>query len=167
MTNNCDFAPASLEPNLRKEALRLAQFSKRKGELAELAFILKAASLGFIVSKPYGDSFPYDLIVETDGRLRRIQVKSSFGSKHPGYMINLVKRGAACVTRYTAEDIDFLAAYIAPHDAWYIFPVQAIQHANHLRLYPVQARRKDARRFEIYREAWHLISAAPGPATPS
>src|SRR6201988_4087434 len=30
--------------------------TKRRGELAELAFTLKAASLGFAVSKPFGDS---------------------------------------------------------------------------------------------------------------
>jgi hypothetical protein len=38
--------------------------SKRRGELAELAFTLKAASLGFSVSKPYGDSDRYDFILD-------------------------------------------------------------------------------------------------------
>lgn len=38
--------------------------TKRRGELAELAFTLKATSLGFAVSKPYGDSERYDFIVD-------------------------------------------------------------------------------------------------------
>ena len=38
--------------------------TKRRGELAELAFTLKAASLGFGVSKPYGDSERYDVILD-------------------------------------------------------------------------------------------------------
>jgi hypothetical protein len=38
--------------------------TKRRGELAELAFTLKAASLGFGVSKPYGDSERYDVIID-------------------------------------------------------------------------------------------------------
>ena len=38
--------------------------TKRRGELAELAFTLKAASLGFGVSKPFGDSERYDTIVD-------------------------------------------------------------------------------------------------------
>ncbi|MGH9494656.1 MAG: group I intron-associated PD-(D/E)XK endonuclease, partial [Candidatus Sulfotelmatobacter sp.] len=38
--------------------------TKRRGELAELAFTLKAASLGLGVSKPYGDSERYDVIVD-------------------------------------------------------------------------------------------------------
>jgi PD-(D/E)XK endonuclease len=37
---------------------------KRRGELAELAFTLKVASLGFSVSKPYGDSDRYDFILD-------------------------------------------------------------------------------------------------------
>ena len=38
--------------------------TKRRGELAELAFTLKAASLGFGVSKPFGDSERYDAIID-------------------------------------------------------------------------------------------------------
>src|SRR6202007_2276212 len=38
--------------------------TKRRGELAELAFTLKAASLGFAVPKPFGDRERYDVIVD-------------------------------------------------------------------------------------------------------
>jgi hypothetical protein len=49
------------------------QDDKRKGELGELAFIFKAARFGLPVSKPYGDSLTYDLVVESgDGRMLRI-----------------------------------------------------------------------------------------------
>jgi len=41
--------------------------TKRRGELAELAFTLKATALGFTVSKPYGDSNRYDCIVDFCG----------------------------------------------------------------------------------------------------
>jgi hypothetical protein len=161
------FAPASVERNLRKEAERFQHDPKRKGELAELAFILKAASLGLIVSKPYGDSFPYDLIVEKDGHLLKIQVKSSFGSKHRGFTVSSVKSGGPCAKGYTPTEIDFLAAYIAPHDTWYILPVQAIKGFKSLRLYPIPSKKKDGGRYEIYREAWYLISAPPGTAPPA
>jgi hypothetical protein len=42
---------------------------KRQGELAELAFMSKAASLGFGVAKPYGDSERFDFILSRDGHL--------------------------------------------------------------------------------------------------
>ena len=39
-------------------------YTKRKGEIAELIFVIKASSMGFAVSKPYGDSEAYDLVIE-------------------------------------------------------------------------------------------------------
>lgn len=37
----------------------------------------KVSSLGFGVAKPWGDSGPYDFIVESGGTLARVQVKSA------------------------------------------------------------------------------------------
>ena len=57
---------------------------KRLGELAELAFALKAASLGFAVSKPYGDSERYDFILDpriNDPRIYPPRIKPNLG--HP------------------------------------------------------------------------------------
>jgi hypothetical protein len=47
--------------------------TKRRGELSELAFLHKAASLGFKVSKPYGDSERYDFALDAGHRFWRIQ----------------------------------------------------------------------------------------------
>ena len=41
-------------------------YTKRKGEIAELIFVIKASSMGFAVSKPYGDSEAYDLVIEDE-----------------------------------------------------------------------------------------------------
>lgn len=43
--------------------VRGAMSNKAKGELSELAFVLKAASLGFGVSKPHGDE-RYDFVLD-------------------------------------------------------------------------------------------------------
>jgi len=47
------------------------QGTKKKGEAAELAFMLKEVSLGFGVAKPWGDSERYDFILDTGTRLWR------------------------------------------------------------------------------------------------
>lgn len=52
--------PASHRNSARQRELN----TKRRGELAELAFTLKAARLGFGVSRPFGDSERYDAIVD-------------------------------------------------------------------------------------------------------
>jgi hypothetical protein len=50
---------------------------KRRGEIAEAAFLAKVASLGFTVSKTWGDSDRYDFVVDGGAGLRRVQVKSA------------------------------------------------------------------------------------------
>src|SRR5438477_12810869 len=65
---------AASGPNL---AYQRTSTSKRQGELSELAFVYKAASLGFIVAKPYGDNERYDFVVDSGQRLWRVQVKST------------------------------------------------------------------------------------------
>ncbi len=45
--------------------------TKRRGELAELTFVLKATNLGFGASRPYGDSERYDVILDARDLLPR------------------------------------------------------------------------------------------------
>jgi hypothetical protein len=61
----------SREPNLkkRKDYLPAGHLgTKRMGELAELAFMYRAASEGIGVARPYGDSHAYDFLTQ-HGRL--------------------------------------------------------------------------------------------------
>jgi PD-(D/E)XK endonuclease len=58
--------PSPRTPRQVSAALERELTTKRRGELAELAFALKAASLGFGVSRPWGDSERYDFILDAD-----------------------------------------------------------------------------------------------------
>ena len=144
--------------------------ASRWGELGELAFVLKAASVGITASKPFGDRRPYDFLVEHGQRLLRVQVKSVFtsqgGSRRFGFSVAVSKhpRSGKRVT-YTADQIDFIVAFVAPHDAWYVIPVDAISGRTFIRLYPTGATRSDAGRFEPYREAWHLLKDGAPPVS--
>jgi len=68
------------------------QGTKKKGEAAELAFMLKAVSLGFGVAKPWGNGERYDFILDTGMRLWRVQVKSTSAAVR----VVLCERAAAC-----------------------------------------------------------------------
>jgi PD-(D/E)XK endonuclease len=137
---------------------RTSCYSKRKGEMAELIFVVKATSMGFAVCKPYGNGEAYDLVVEANGRLLRIQVKSAFTSQRWGYSVAVSRQGQHRHTvQYTADEIDFVAAYVVPHDAWYIVPVGEIVSRAHIRLYPEGAKKRKGGLFEKYREAWDLL----------
>src|SRR5258705_2335387 len=61
---------ADNQPKPRKHAN-----TKRTGELAEAAFVVKAASLGYGVCKPWGDSERYDFILDSGPRTWRVQIK--------------------------------------------------------------------------------------------
>src|SRR4051794_14266724 len=55
--------------------------ASRHGEVGELAFVLKATTLGLAPSRPYGARLPYDFLLDCGGRLLRIQVKSVFTNR--------------------------------------------------------------------------------------
>jgi hypothetical protein len=133
---------------------------KEKGELAELAFLHKAASLGFGVAKPYGDSESYDFILDSGKRFLRVQVKSIHTRTQWVYRTQAHHNSGQ---RYTAEDIDFLVAYVVTPDIWYVIPVNCVTAASALSFYPSGCQ-KNGGQFECYREAWHLM--APGAGLP-
>ena len=130
---------------------------KRLGELAELAFMCKAASLGFGVAKPYGDSDRFDFIVSWDRRLWRVQVKSTRTAHRRVYEIGAHGCwGGSDV--YTKDEIDLIAAYVVPEDTWYLIPIEATRGRKRLCLHPNVPRRQ-CYKYEKYREAWWLMKS--------
>ena len=129
---------------------------KRRGEIAEALFLAKAATMGFGLATPWGDSLKYDMIVDTGVRLFRVQVKSAHrvsANKGGGYHVR------ACGHRgrpYRASEIDLLVAYVLPLDAWYLFPPRAFVRMKSMRLFPKPGRKKS--KFEEYREAWGALA---------
>jgi hypothetical protein len=115
-----------LRPSLTMPLVRGKLSPKAMGDLAELAFSHKAASLGFGVAKPHGDN----------ERFWRVQVKSTYSSRGPGYRA-LGHRGNR--KPYKANEIDFLVAYIAPIDVWYVIPVDALGPSRAMASIPQEA----------------------------
>ena len=131
---------------------------KRMGEVSQAAFLLKARTLGFGVALPWGDSEKYDFIVWAGegGRMLRVQVKCTGRLDRGGYDVQPVysTRGEG-KKRYTAQDIDVLAAHILTKDVWYLLPIGAFAGAKSLRFYPDMKSRWP--RWEGYREAWKWL----------
>jgi len=122
---------------------------KARGEWAELRFMLRATELGLRVTKPWGDNSPYDLVIETNGRFLRVQVKCTRFRRGRSYKCHLDSNGHP----YTPDQIDFIAAYIIPTDTWYILPIRATNAQPDILLTPHNPRSK----YEKYKEAWHLL----------
>jgi hypothetical protein len=99
---------------------------KQKGDVAELAVALDLRRRGHRVAFPYGEDCDYDLIVDRDGSLERVQVKYS---RSNGRTLEVRTRshsltnGKVRVTKYyTAAMVDWIAVYDASTSAIYYLP---------------------------------------------
>lgn len=112
-----------------------------KGNVAELKIAAEAARLGIPVLQPMTEHERYDLVFEIDGELKRIQCKSA---PRKGEIVSVRfvtnRRGpnGFITTRYTAEEIDAVAAYCPELDECYYIPIAEIDGTTtfHLRLAP-------------------------------
>jgi hypothetical protein len=128
---------------------------KAQGDAAESLFLHRAVSLGFTVSKPWGDNSKYDFIVDNGSRLIRVQVRSVSTPYENAFRISTAF-GNNTKTPYGPEDIDLLAAYVEPRNAWYLIPVEAFAPVATIWLFPHRTSRR-SHRFERFREAWGLL----------
>ena len=164
------------------------QTTKRRGEISELAFALAAARHGFGISRPYGDSERYDIILDSSHldpthlpsvipnraegpernllsasarpRLIRVQVKATTQLQCGLYRVNAHRRINGRAVPYKLSEIDFFVAYIIPEDSWYIFPLPHILGLTSLSLNPKRRRKRHEN--DPYREAWHLLHQPDG-----
>ena len=145
--------PGMTEPSTNEFICASNLDNRHRGQLAEIAFVRKATTLGFAVAKPWGEGERYDFIVRVDKVCWRVQVKSVLAKTpgRPDYRIHL--RCNAWNRKYSANDIDFLIAYVFQEDTWYVFPVGVVEPRIVIWVRPGSKRS----RFEAYREAWELL----------
>ena len=148
------------DENLFNENVDPANLTNRqRGNLAELAFMRKAASLGFSVAKPWGEGERYDLIVRVENVCWRVQVKSVLAKTQRRLHYRIKTSGQdrrKGYTFYSANEIDFLVAYVFPEDLWYVFPASVVAKRRVVCVTPRSKRSS----FEKYREAWKLMIPA-------
>ncbi|HZZ14633.1 MAG TPA: group I intron-associated PD-(D/E)XK endonuclease [Candidatus Sulfotelmatobacter sp.] len=148
-----DNAAGSNNPKVARKRLP----PKMMGELGELDFLRKAMGMGMIVSKPWGDSYRYDFVCDTGGKLWRVQVRATeyrMGAR--GYAVHASVYVGKKIVGLTKKDIDVIVAYISTRDIWYVVPVRAFVPRKNLWFYPDGS--KKGAMFEKYREAWWVIT---------
>ena len=90
----------------------------RRGEIAVLMVMVRAAELGLVVSRPTTDAVRYDLVIDVAGRLYRVQVKYANGSSANAAgvaQVELRRNGRG----YTSDEIDALLVYLPATDRVY------------------------------------------------
>jgi hypothetical protein len=131
---------------------------KKRGEWVELKFMAEAAARGFSITKPWGDCSPYDVGIDHNGGMIRVQVKSTSYRVGAGYLCRF-KPSHPYKHDYSLDRVDIFAAYIVPEGAWYIIPAAVLlgpKRRGGLMLCPVEGGRNHCK-YERYREAWGLL----------
>ena len=83
---------------------------KTKGAIAEAAVATHLLSHGWNVLFPFGENHRYDLVAERNSRFIKIQVKY-VTPKNGGLEVNCKSSNNWSVNKYTARQVDFIAAY--------------------------------------------------------
>ncbi len=118
--------------------------STEKGAVAELKIAAAAAELGIVVSRPMLEGRRYDLIFDVDHRLLRIQCKwanrrGDVVAIHVGTCRHSPTQGYLR-TRYTAEEVEGIAAYCQDLDRCFFIPIRDFEGQTHLHLRLAPAR---------------------------
>lgn len=91
--------------------------SPRQGEKSELAVASELIMNGYGVSFPFGHEYQYDLIVDKEGTLYKIQVKTAKQEGGNRYYIQ------ADANRYEKKYVDLLAGYSEDKEATFYVPI--------------------------------------------
>lgn len=119
--------------------------TKQKGNLTELQCITSFYELGYAVSIPYGDCERYDFIADIDGKLIKIQVKTSRVIDEEGtikFSCRSTRSNASgCYNRqYTADEVDCFATY--HNGICYLVPIEECSSEKKLRFLPPKNNQK-------------------------
>ncbi|MFH1576393.1 MAG: group I intron-associated PD-(D/E)XK endonuclease [Candidatus Margulisiibacteriota bacterium] len=137
--------------------------TKLKADIAESAVVTELLRRGFRVLKPVGDRLPYDIALDHDDKLLRIQIKSAWFVRSRDYFAVDVRRTKTNRRnmrreRYSSKDFDFAILYIDEGPVFYIMPVAVFnRYASTISLVETKKRQRKPQAFK-YRESWDLLS---------
>ncbi len=111
--------------------------SKQKGNLTELLCISAFYSLGYNVCTPFGENSRYDFIADIDGKLIRVQVKTSRLVGDGAYQFNCVStsrynKKKVKIQQYTKDEIDYFCTVV--NDVFCLVPVDECSNVKTLRI---------------------------------
>lgn len=134
--------------------------TKLKSDIAESAVMTRLLKLGCRVLRPVGDRLPYDLCIDLDGKLVKIQVKSAWrqaGSYTVDSRRTKTNRRRMVRGKYGRVDFDLAVLYIEDLDAFYVMPQNEFNsYKSGITLSDERSRQRPSRAAS-FREAWHLL----------
>ncbi|MEK9165596.1 MAG: group I intron-associated PD-(D/E)XK endonuclease [Patescibacteria group bacterium] len=134
--------------------------TKLKADIAESAVATELLKRGFKVLKPLGDRLPYDLAIDINGKLLRIQVKSAWfyrGAYKVDSRLTKTNRRRMLRKYYNKNDFDFAIIYIQDLNIFYIMPQPVFSdYKSEISLVETTKRQREPKSAR-YREKWGLL----------
>jgi hypothetical protein len=131
--------------------------TKSVGELSELIVATALSRAGYLISFPIGENSRYDMIIDKDGKLSRVQVKT--GRIRNGailfntYSSHYHRKGGACKS-YT-DQIDFFGVCCHELKSVYLIPIaDTAPRSGSLRVRPT----KNGQHSQVRRAQPYLVS---------
>lgn len=114
----------------------MKQNTKSVGEVSEAVILAELVKRGYPVSIPFGNNQRYDLIVEEDGNLLKVQVKTAWDGQNGCLVFNTSSVNGFTKTRTTYElDADIFLVYYPLNEKIYRIPAnKALKSSMQLRL---------------------------------
>lgn len=112
------------------------------GEMTELKCQLFCLEKGFIVSKPIVDNARYDMILDYNGKIYKIQIKTSrwMSDEHEGFLFNCKSQHSIStgnkIMKYTPNEIDFFMTEF--ENKFYLIPCDKPRSEIKLRFKPTK-----------------------------
>ena len=130
--------------------------TKQKGNITEMECILAFMKAGYKVSIPYGEDCKYDLVVDINNKLYRIQCKTSHALTNPEDGFKFKTKSVVITTHgvkenhYETNEIDYFATMYEGN--CYLVPVGESNNEITLRFrYPANGQKKGISLAENYR----------------
>ena len=122
-----------------------------KGEITEMKCQLFCLEQGYVISKPILDTARYDLLLDYNGKIYRIQIKTSrwMSDEHEGIVFNCKSQhsvaGGNKIMKYTPDEIDFFMTEF--ENEFYLVPCKEAKVEMRLRFKPTKNHQDDKATF--------------------
>ncbi len=112
--------------------------------------------------RPVGDRLAYDMAIDKDGRLIRIQVKHSwYNERDKAYVVDVrrtkTNRRQMKREKYLDDDFDIAIVYLGDIKVFYVIPVQIFNSFASTIYFVEDGKRQRIPKSAVYKERWDLL----------
>ena len=141
----------------------MEQSTKARGDIAEYRVVAELLERGHAVLMPCGDRLPYDVAIDVEGKLRRLQVRRAWSTNGSTFYIDTrrsqTNRKIYKFTKHSPSAYDFLIAWIPDSSIFYVLPSKAAcSYGSLITLNDLHdARQRDAEHLRQRSAAHHVV----------